>query len=127
MHRTCGFLSKPLAPPMGLEMGALGPISVDVRHKAAPPGPRRSPPAVGVPWGHAPPVWRPRWPCRRPNEPDSAPGWGGSHGQRLPCAAKWACYATPMQQKPAWVATTLLGTPDPTGPCGELRAALGPL
>ena len=41
---------------MGLEMGALGSISADVRHKAAPPGPRRSPPALGVPWDHAPPV-----------------------------------------------------------------------
>ena len=39
IHRTFGFLSRPLAPPMGLEMGALGSISADVRHKAAPPGP----------------------------------------------------------------------------------------
>ena len=31
---------------MGLEMGALGSISADVRHKAAPPGP--------APWGYAP-------------------------------------------------------------------------
>ena len=33
---------------MGLDMGALGSISAGVRHKAAPPGPGRSPPAL---WG----------------------------------------------------------------------------
>ena len=70
------FPSRPVAPPMGLEMGALGPISANVRHKAAPRGPRRSPPALGALWGHAPPVW-----CRADahNTPDwthdSTTGW----------------------------------------------------
>ena len=67
---------RPLAPPMGLEMGALGSISADVRHKAAPPGPRRSPPALGVPWGHAPPVWCHTGAHNTPDwTHDSAPGW----------------------------------------------------
>ena len=61
---------------MGLEMGALGSISADVRHKAAPPGPRRSPPALGVPWGHAPPVWCHTGAHNTPDwTHDSAPGW----------------------------------------------------
>ena len=50
-----------------------GSISADVRHKAVPPGPHRGPPALGVPWGHAPPVW-----CHTGahNIPDSAhDGW----------------------------------------------------
>ena len=66
---------------MGLEMGAPGSISADVRHKAAPPGPHRGPPALGPPWGHAPPVWRG---IGAPNTPDSAhdsaPGWRRSWG-----------------------------------------------
>ena len=61
---------------MGLEMGALGSISADVRHKAAPPGPRRSPPALGAPWGHAPPVWCHTGAHNTPDwTHDSAPGW----------------------------------------------------
>ena len=66
---------------MGLEMGALGSISADVRHKAAPPGPRRSPPALGVPWGHAPPVWCHTGAHNTPDwTHDSAPGWRRSCG-----------------------------------------------
>ena len=43
-HKThLESLSRPLAPPMGLEMGALGSISADVRHKAAPPAPAPRP------------------------------------------------------------------------------------
>ena len=57
------FLSK--APPM--EMAALRSISANVSHEAALPGPRRSPPALWVPWGHVPPTWRPGGPCRRPH------------------------------------------------------------
>ena len=44
-----------------------GPMSADVRHMAPPPGPLRSPPALRVPWGHAPPIWRPGGPRRRPH------------------------------------------------------------
>ena len=40
-------LSRPPVPPIRLEMAALGPKSADVRHKAASPGPHRSPPALG--------------------------------------------------------------------------------
>ena len=57
-------------------MGALGSISADVRHKAAPLGPRHSPPALGVPWGHAPPVWCHTGAHNTPDwTHDSAPGW----------------------------------------------------
>ena len=58
------FLSQRRPRPWRRDMAALGSISADVRHKAAPPGPRRSPPALGVPWGHVPPIWRPGGPCR---------------------------------------------------------------
>ena len=44
-----------------------GPMSADVRHMARPSGPLRSPPALRVPWGHAPPIWRPGGPRRRPH------------------------------------------------------------
>ena len=72
---TFGFLSMPLAPPMGLEMGALGSISADARHKAAAPGPHRGPRALGVPWGHAPPVWLDIGAHNTPDwTHDSAPG-----------------------------------------------------
>ena len=66
---------------MGLEMAALGSISADVRHKAAPPDPRRGPPALGVPWGHAPPIWCHTGASNTPDSAhDSAPGWRRSCG-----------------------------------------------
>ena len=63
--RSAFVVPKQTAPPM--ETAALRSISADVSHEAALPGPRRSPPALWVPWGHAPPTWRPGGPCRRPH------------------------------------------------------------
>ena len=45
--------------PWRREMAGQESISADVGHKAAPPTSRRSPPALGVPLGNAPPVWSP--------------------------------------------------------------------
>ena len=44
-----------------------GPISADMRHVAASPAPRLSPPGLWVPRGHALSLWRPGGTHRRPN------------------------------------------------------------
>ena len=62
--RALGFL---LERGGGAKWRLPGPMSADVRHMAPTPGPLRSPPALRVPWGHAPPIWRPGGPRRRPH------------------------------------------------------------
>ena len=61
-----------------------GPMSADVRHMAPTPGPLRSPPALRVPWGHAPPIWRPGGPRRRPHHARFGRWLGGGPGRRPP-------------------------------------------
>ena len=104
---------------MGLEMGALGSISADVRHKAAPPGPRRSPPALGVPWGHAPPVWCHTGAHNTPDwTHDSAPGWRRSWRLGV-CGSGPGAFQVDVGQLRARVRVP--------GSCGVRGAALGPL
>ena len=75
------FLSQRRPRPWRRDMAALGSISADVRHKAAPPAPHRGPPALGAPWGHAPPVWCHTGAHNTPDwTHDSAPGWRRSWG-----------------------------------------------
>ena len=60
------------------------PLGADVRHMARPPGPRRCPPALRPPWGHAPPVWRPGGPCRRRHDAAQRPNRPPGRGRRPP-------------------------------------------
>merc|ERR1712086_785412 len=92
---------------------ALGSISADVRHTAAPPAPRRSPPALGVPWGHVPPIWRPGGPCRRPHH--------ARFGRRLGRQA-WSAAALGGQ---IWVATPPSRSPGGSGQSPRPRGSLG--
>ena len=103
-------------------MGALGSISAVVRRKAAPLGPCRSPPALGVPWGHAPPVW-----CRADahNTPDwthdSTPDWWRSSLME----------ARGVRERPWWVLSgvgpTQTQKASPSAPPGVCRAMGCPL
>ena len=78
-------LIRPPVPPVhggSLEIIWRLSLSPDVRHKAASPGPHRSPPALGGGWSCAPPVWRTGRPYSHPTRTNSAQGWGG--GTLLP-------------------------------------------
>ena len=97
-----------------------GPMSADVRHMARPPGPLRSPPALRVPWGHAPPIWRPGGPRRRPHHAR----FGHWLGRRAWSAAArvvvYGCCATHPRARGG-----MGGLCAPGGPLGRLGAAVG--